>query len=434
MKPKYQQFIFEDYHFDVSSKTLSLDYSFDETLYFHEAYNFNFDFASYNQVALDRVCQSLFLMAGVSYYKAYLAPKIVIKKGQFDDQMVNFFSKTYERGLGEFFFVNKLDPHTPVVFPATTNKLEPLPVMTQALKGMLIGIGGGKDSLVSVNLLQKSADNLATWSVGHRQQVEPMIKRIGLPHYWVDRSLDSSLFELNSQDALNGHIPISAILAFVGVVVAVLSGHRDVVVSNEQSANEPTLKYQGVAINHQYSKSSEFEQDFQTYLEHLLGQSVRYYSLLRPLSELRIAELFAFHGFDTYHNVFSSCNRAFTQDSDHLFWDGICPKCAFIFLALTPFIKQQELEALFDGQNLLKKAELEPTYRQLLGIEDDKPLECVGEIKESRAAMKLAARVYPELADKYHFELPVDYDYKALGPHHMPEEVYRQFNQSLSAW
>jgi hypothetical protein len=217
------------------------------------------------------------------------------------------------------------------------------------------------------------------------------------------------------------------------VVVAVLSGKHDVAVSNEQSANEPTLKYLGEAINHQYSKSGEFEQDFQAYLGHSLGQAVRYYSLLRPLSELRIAELFANHSFDIYHDVFSSCNRAFRHDSDHLFWDGTCPKCAFVFLALTPFLPQTKLEALFNGRNLLKDPSLEPIYRQLLGIEGDKPLECVGEIKESRAAMHLAATTYPELAAKYLFELPEAYDYKTPGQHHMPTEIYDQVNRQLTA-
>jgi hypothetical protein len=433
MRPSYRQFIFEDYVFDADNHTLRLNYSFDETVNFTETFHFDFDFVTYDSGVLDRACQSLFFMAGVSYYKAYLAPEIVIRKGELDRESANFFSKTYQKGLGEFFFVNQLDPHTPVTFPTTVEQLEPLPPTDQLPEGMLVGIGGGKDSLVSVELLRDTAEDLATWSVGYRPQLAPLVERVDLPHYWVDRELDRSLLEHNTKGALNGHIPISAILACAGVVVAVLSGKRDVIVSNEQSANEPTLHYLGVAINHQYSKSGEFEQDFQTYLAHSLGQSVRYYSLLRPLSELRIAEMFASHSFDIYHDVFSSCNRAFRHDSDHLFWDGTCPKCAFVFLALTPFLPQTKLEALFSGKNLLKDPSLELTYQQLLGVEGNKPLECVGEIKESRAAMRLATTTYPELVGKYQFELLEDYNYKALGSHHMPIEIYEQFSRLLTA-
>jgi hypothetical protein len=432
MKPKYRQFILEYYGFDVPGKTLELHYGYDGTLHFTEIYRFDFDFANYDHALLDRACQNLFFMAGVSYYKAYLAPQITINKGELDADGAAFFAKTYQRGMGEFFYVNKLDPHAPIHFPTNTENLAPV-AASQKNSGLLVGIGGGKDSLTSVELLRdKVGSNLATWSVNHRPQLTPQVERIGLPHYWVERSFDKTLLEHNAGGAYNGHIPISGILASVGVVTAVLSGRRDVVVSNEQSANEPTLHYQGVAINHQYSKSQEFEEDFQAHLKRTLGDHVRYYSLLRPLSELRIAELFARKSFDKYHDVFSSCNRAFTLDQRKLFWDGTCPKCAFVFLVLTPFVTREKLEALFSGKNLLLAPELESTYRQLLGIEGDKPLECVGEIKESRAAMRLAAQVYPALAEKYQFDLPESYDYRALASHRMPLNIFEQIASQLS--
>ena len=423
MTQKYRQFIFEDYVFDAETRSLQLHYSFDGHVPFTETYRFDFEFTSYDPELLDRAIQNLFFMAGVSYYKTYLASEIVINKGQLDADGAAFYSKTYQRGLGEFFFVNKLDPHTPITFPTNVETITPLQ-SDERNEGMLIGIGGGKDSLVSVELLTNKANNLATWSMDHKSQLTPLIDRIGLPHFWVAREWDRSLLEHNKQGAYNGHVPISAIMASVGTVTAILSGRRDVVVSNEQSANEPTLHYAGVDINHQYSKSQEFERDFQAQLKHLLGDHVRYYSLLRPISEVRIAELFARVGFDAYHDVFSSCNRAFTHDSDHMFWDGTCPKCAFVFLALTPFVAPEKLEKLFSGKNLLKDPTLEPTYRQLLGIEGDKPLECVGEVKESRAAMRLAAQIHPELADTYQFEIPESYNYKAISSHEMPAEIY----------
>ncbi len=432
MTPKYQQFIFEDYVFDIESKTLKLQYSFDGVLPFIETYKFDFDIEEYDPALLDALLQNLFFMAGVSYYKTYLAPEIVIKKGALDTHSAAFFAKTYQRGMGEFFYVNQLDPNTPISFPVTTTKSQLQAANSQQTEGLLVGVGGGKDSLVSVEILRGKIENLATWSMDHKSQLRPLIKRIDLPHYWVEREWDRSLLEHNKSGAYNGHIPISAILASVGSVVAVLTGKRDVVVSNEQSANEPTLHYQGVDINHQYSKSQEFEQDFQTQLSRTVGEQVRYYSFLRPLSELHIAEIFAKIGFEKYHDVFSSCNRAFTHDQDHIFWDGTCPKCAFVYLALTPFIAPEKIQALFGGKNLLQDPALVPTYRQLLGIEGDKPLECVGEVKESRAAMRLASQTHPELAEKYHFEIPSDYDYRSLGTHHMPAEIYEILRNALN--
>jgi hypothetical protein len=418
----YQKFRFVSYTFDASTKTLSLDYAYDDALQFRETYRFDFDFVHFDPHVLDRAVQQLFFMAGVSYYKAFLVPEISIEKGDLDPLSAQFFSQTYQRGLGELFYVNKLPPQTPVIFPSTS---ELLPVLETDGNGVVVGIGGGKDSLVSVELLRNSGLDVATWSLGHKTQLSPLIERIGLTHFWVEREWDRQLLELkDNPQAYNGHVPISAIFACVGTIVAILSGRRDSVVSNEQSANEPTLTYEGVAINHQYSKSQEFEQAYQKLLQQHFGDSLRYYSLLRPLSELRIAELFSFSSFEKYHDVFSSCNRAFTHESNHMFWDGTCPKCAFVYLALTPFVAPEKVQALFDGNNLLLDPALEATYRQLLGIEGDKPLECVGEVKESRAAMREAQKTHPELA-KYQFELPEDYNFRALASHEMPPEIWQ---------
>ncbi len=414
----YQAFVFRDYSFDAAQKTLSLTYGYDNQLTFTETMKFDFEFANYDSVTLDRACQLLFFMAGVSYYKAYLPQQIRVDSGVIDAHLAEFLSKTYQRGLGEYFYQNQLDPHTKISFPITSHST--LNMLSVGGEGLLVGLGGGKDSLVSVELL-RGQPRLATWSLGHRAQLQPLVERVGLPHLWVERTLDSQISALNQQGAYNGHVPISAIFACVGAVVAVLGGYKDVVVSNENSANEPTLTYQGVAINHQYSKSLEFEQDFQAILAGNFGSSLRYYSLLRPYSELRISELFE-PWFDTYADVFSSCNRAYTGSSTSMSWCGQCPKCAFVFLALTPFIDQAKLEKLW-GKNLLQDPALESTYKQLLGIDGQKPLDCVGEIQESRSAMQLASQHYPELAAKYTFELTPDYDFRAPAGHSIPPEI-----------
>lgn len=422
---KYRQFIFDEYRFDPTARTLQLHYAFDDALHFTETYTFDFHLGNYDAAALERAIQLLFFIAGVSYYKAYPGAEITIRKGEIDDVSAGFLSRTYQHGLGEFFYVNRLDPHAEIAFPVNSAALSRL---TTDGEGILIGLGGGKDSLVSAELL-RSQQKVATWSLNHRSQFEPLVQTVGLPHYYVAREWDQQLAVLNRQDALNGHVPISAIFAAVGAVVAILAGYRDCVVSNESSASEPTLHYQGLDINHQYSKSLDFEKDFQSLVQHDFGSSLRYYSFLRPFSELRIAELFAQTGFEKYRGVFSSCNRAYTHDQHHMFWCGQCPKCAFVFLVLTPFIGRDELESLW-GKNLLLDPALEATYRQLLGIAGDKPFDCVGEVKESRAAMRLAQQQYPEL-DKYAFELPAEYDFRTWREHAMPPEIFSLLQAKL---
>jgi len=72
---------------------------------------------------------------------------------------------------------------------------------------------------------------------------------------------------------------------------------------------------------------------------------------------------------------------------------------------------------------MLTDPTVEPLYRQLLGIEGEKPLECVGEILESRAAMQLAKQQYPKLA-KYSFDFDSSYDFHTTQPHLIPDDIW----------
>ncbi len=425
MSKSYKSFVFEGYDFDVTNRKLKLKYGFDNELHFTETLTFDFAYTNYDKEILDRAILPLYFLAGVSYYKAYRTETIRIDHGKMDAALADFISETYQKGLGEYFYVNRIDPNTDIPFMANAPAFKPLHHASNG--GMLIGLGGGKDSLVSVELL-RDLPHAATWSLGHRAQLEPLVKEIGLPHLWVERALDPLLFELNSNGALNGHIPISAILGAVGTVTAVLTGYKDAVVSNENSSNEATLVYDGVEVNHQYSKSLAYEKNFQKYLQDNFGESLRYYSFLRPLSEVKIAEMFAKIGFQKYKKVFSSCNRAFIQESKTISWCGHCSKCAFTFLALTPFIDRKELESMWH-KNVLMDPTLVITYENLLGISGEKPLDCVGEVKESRAAMRLAQDIYKGL--NYEFDIPEDYSYQSLAGHSMPKDKYDILSAAL---
>lgn len=425
---KYKFFIFKDYVFNVDTKTLEFTYSYDDVLDFKEVFKFDFNFIDYSDAALEVAIQIVFFLVGVSYYKMYLAPEILVRKGQIDNDLAEFLSETYQKGLREFFYVNKLDPLSKVEFPVNSEPLSP--VQASQSEGSLVGLGGGKDSLVSIELLRNQG-KVASWSLNHKTQLEPLVKKVGLDHFWVERQIDPKVIELNAEDALNGHIPISAIFSSIGLVVATLSGYKDIVMSNENSSNEPSLVLDGVEINHQYSKSLEFEKSFQDLIKRLFNDQIRYYSLLRSMSEIRISEIFAKNYFDKYQNVFSSCNRAFRHSEDKIFWCGECSKCAFIYLVFSLFIDEPKLNKLWGGKNLLKDPGLEQTYRKLLGIASAKPLDCVGEIQESRYAMTKAQAKYPEL-NKYQFEMTDGYDYRALAANSLPSDINELMDRVLA--
>jgi len=251
-----------------------------------------------------------------------------------------------------------------------------------------------------------------------------------LPTLNIGREISPVLFEYNRQGAYNGHIPVTAINSAILAVAAVLYGFDTIAFSNERSASSATLEYDGQPVNHQWSKGWEFEQRFHALLKSQVASDLDYCSLLRPLSELAVAERFA--RTSRYDDVFSSCNRNFRilgpKPADR--WCGQCPKCHFVFLALAPFMPKPRLLAIF-GRNLLDDASLAPAFDALMEYRDHKPFECVGEGIEARAAMAaLAARaewredaVVARFADEI---LPsLDARDLALAPLLVPEGEHR---------
>lgn len=255
--------------------------------------------------------------------------------------------------------------------------------VSSEISGVLVPIGGGKDSVVTLELLRQSGVPLYGYIINPRGATVHTAEVAGLDggHLMeVRRTLDQNMLELNQKGYLNGHTPFSALVAFSGLIGAKLLHLPYVALSNESSANESTVL--GSTVNHQYSKSFKFERDFHQYAAEYLPGSAYYFSLLRPLSEFQIARFFARQKL--YHGVFRSCNAGSKTDS----WCGHCPKCLFVYLILSPFLTSDEVRAIF-GTNMLEDSSMTFTLDQLVGIEEEKPFECVGSRDEINAALVL---------------------------------------------
>ncbi len=396
--------------------------------------------------AAERALRLLHLIAGVSYYKAAVPGEIRIDSYEIDAATAALLDEVYLNGLGEFAYRNGLDLHGRIRFPALESspseqpasgpspsrgglggdgvdsgnnaaaggETHPHPGPPPEGEGVdparggatlgprphaLVAIGGGKDSLVSIEALRAAGVEQTVAWIGGSQLIRACAERTGLPTLNIGRQLAPELFEYNRQGAWNGHIPVTAINSAILVFAAVLLDADQVVFSNERSASYGSLIEGTGEVNHQWSKGWAFERDFGALVQRQVaadpgsgpGRALRYYSLLRPLSELAVARQFA--KTDRYDAHFSSCNRNF-----HLLgerpanrWCGVCPKCHFVFLALAPFMPKPRLVAIF-GRNLLDDPEQVPGFDALLEYRDHKPFECVGEGRESRAAMAALAR------------------------------------------
>lgn len=339
--------------------------------------------------AAERALRLLHLIAGVSYYKAAVPPEIRIDGYAIDADTAALLDSIYLHGLGEFAYRNGLDLHGRIRFPATADATADAPALGLR-EHALVAIGGGKDSLVSIEALRDAGiDQTVTW-IGGSQLIKACAERTGLPTLNLGRQLAPELFEYNRQGAWNGHIPVTAVNSAILVFAAVLLGVDQVVFSNERSASYGSLIEGTGEVNHQWSKGWAFERDFGDHVHRHVAADLHYYSLLRPLSELAVARQFA--KTDRYDAHFSSCNRNFhiLGERPASRWCGVCPKCHFVFLALAPFMPKPRLVAIF-GRNLLDDAGQIPGYDALLEFRDHKPFECVGEGRESRAAMAALA-------------------------------------------
>ncbi|MFB3077797.1 MAG: endonuclease domain-containing protein, partial [Lysobacterales bacterium] len=251
----------------------------------------------------------------------------------------------------------------------------------------LVAIGGGKDSLVGLHLIQQAGIDVQPICVGQSSLIGDTVKAAGLPLLRIERTLAPELAEMNRLGAWNGHVPVTAINSAILLCASVLYGFAYIVFSNERSADEATVVLSdGTAINHQYAKSSAFETGLRDVIASQVSPDIEYFSILRPFSELEIVRRFC--ALSEFHSVYSSCNRNFHIDGSRIEgrWCLDCPKCRFTALSLALFLPPGQVAGMMGG-DLLDSGDQADGFRALCGLGRDKPFECVGETGESRAAM-----------------------------------------------
>ncbi len=339
------------------------------------------------QALLKALLDNLMLILGISYWKLYCPKDIIIESNFLSKEQAEFWNTIYTKGLGEFFYKNKIDFRGLVNFPFIKG-LETKPTAFLRKDRYLLGIGGGKDSIVAAEML-KSENKEFELLIDDAEIQRGVVGIMNKTPIVKKRELDSKLFELNKETGVyNGHIPISAIYAFLGLLFAVFYDYKYFVVGNEKSANYGNVEYLGEMINHQWSKSEEFEKLLNNYLQKFITPDLSYYSPLRNMNELEVVREFV--KYPQYFKVFSSCNKNFKiLRPDGLRkgkWCNKCPKCLFVFICLSAFLSRKEVLAIF-GNNLFEDESLIPLFEELIGIKNFKPFECVGTPEEVKEAL-----------------------------------------------
>lgn len=394
LQHKFPLFSYDSFELEIKDRVISCswkftcgEYIFRPTIQLTSSKPLNCAFLDHKE--LSTLVFHLGLAEIPSYWKAFCSPNIEVKCGFLSDEQVKFWQKLFYHGMGEFFYLNSMKPFAPEF--KSQGDAESIEVIEHKARhdqlSVLIPIGGGKDSVVTLELLAEAGYKLSLLSGNLRasDQIIEIFKKNHLIDHDIrlDRQLDPKLFDLNKAGHPNGHTPFSSMLAFVSLLCAVAYDIPFIALSNENSANEETLLWNGIAINHQYSKSYEFEVDFRMYCKTISEGLPDYFSFLRPIGELQIVKLFK--AYTAYHLKFRSCNVGQREGE----WCGKCGKCVFVALLLSAFLSDNEVHAIF-GRSILQEKDLSIFVDQLIGEEEAKPFECVGTRTESQVALLLA--------------------------------------------
>jgi hypothetical protein len=329
---------------------------------------------------LDAALDLVHLVMGTSYYKLAAPGRVVVRR-PLSKARFAVAEAAYSGGLGEFAAVNGLPlPHT-VQWDVELRDAVP-PTAAAGGRGALLPVGGGKDSALALVVIP---DGTAL-AVNPTDAQRDVARAAGAPLLGVRRRLDPLMIQRTKEGGRNGHVPVTAINSAISTLVAVLGGYDPVVFANERSADEETMSVGGVPVNHQYSKSYEFERLFAAATAEV---GVTYFSLTRQLSEL--ATVAAVAALPLREHILS-CNRSYTQRHMGLGdgteatqrWCLHCDKCLFTFLMFAVFLSPAEAERMFGG-NPLADPSLVEGFRVLWAT--DKPFDCVGERAESAAAL-----------------------------------------------
>jgi hypothetical protein len=94
------------------------------------------------------------LALGISYYKYFPTKNLVVETGKIDEFQTQFWRKFYLNGLGEFFYRNNFDPSEVLHFSSNSQKSYQK-IDFETTEKYLVPIGGGKDSIVSLEILKQ---------------------------------------------------------------------------------------------------------------------------------------------------------------------------------------------------------------------------------------------------------------------------------------
>lgn len=398
LRREYPLFIYKDFKITEDCENIRLEYTFiqkkgsSDFITYHPTWTLPYSYAEYAKSPYREIMDKVIFYLGctelISYWKSCCSPQVRIDCGAMSEYARNWFKKLYFNGLSEFFYRNQINTDIESFLSIQVKSAKETPRNTADLNGFLIPVGGGKDSVVTMELLKRHQACSKCFIINLDGAPLQTAKTAGFADKDIiklTRTLDPGIIEMNRQGFLNGHTPFSAIVAFSAYLCALFEQKKYIVLSNESSANDVYVK--GTEVNHQYSKSLTFENDFRAFAKTEFGKGPEYFSLLRPLNEWNIVKQFI--RSPQYLQTFKSCNLGSKKN----IWCGKCSKCLFVYIMLCPFVDEKILAEIF-GKNLLDDEDMTEYFDGLVCENFDKPFECIGTREEINAALTAGLKKY----------------------------------------
>ena len=174
-RDNYPFFIYEDFYLKDDDKQIEARFHF----------NISDKFSFYPTISIPKnslknlpdmkkeVLNQLFFHIGmvelISYWKLTCSPKVIVKPYKLNEDQIKWWKKLYYNGLGEFFYLNSIKKDIKSFMHIET-KGKPVKTSDSLLNNnsVLVPVGGGKDSVVTLEILKKSDFNIIPFVMNPR--------------------------------------------------------------------------------------------------------------------------------------------------------------------------------------------------------------------------------------------------------------------------
>jgi hypothetical protein len=386
-----------------SRNFLSFSFSVDglsfNTTYWYEGVDFGALRKTYGDQAINSVA---FHVAAFEINKIASLKPDSVDFAQYDqyatDEFVALWQRIFDNVWAQWRYENDLSDYMhPDIARSQSGRLTTAALQRRnANNRILLFCGGGKDSLVAMKSLERgnfAFDSLSYSSsiYGTAQLQHALIRRLqqfskpeNCYRQWIfDDFLDSPVLSLRPEfgvKTLTAAETPSSIFSVIPLILA--HGHSHIALGHERSADTGQVHWTktGEDINHQWGKSYEAENLINSYIKRFLVSDFEYFSILKPIYDTLIFQMLQrdLSAVPATH----SCNIRKP-------WCMRCPKCAYVWLGYMAFLPLEVVRKTFGPENLFDVPELQIIFRQLLGLENQLPFECIGQASESQLFFEL---------------------------------------------